>query len=417
MPRKYQIDTAENIAFLEKIREDLLYFGQNFPSPDGTAYFLKDNGQPDISKPRKTFETARMCHVYAIAQKLYGEHWGKLTEQSKAGLMKTLYDREFDGWFDEHHSNGQTESIKSSYTHAFVILAAGDLLMIDDPDSRSFLDKSLQCFNDFFWIESDQKACDAWDRDFTERSTYRGLNANMHTVEALLNVADATGEASYRDKAGLIIRFVVDQAKATNWRIPEHYTENWVVDFDYNKLKPNDPFKPYGVTPGHGFEWSRLILQWASSKYHRESSDFAYYLEVCQSLFKRALEDSWFVDGAPGFLYTTDWEGKPLVRERRHWVLAEAINTSAVLYRVTKSKEYSTYYSWFMQYLDEKVLDHENGSWFHRLNSMNQPLFSGKPDLYHAFQATLLPYCDVRYSLCKAVVEKKFVGLYNEARK
>ena len=43
----------------------------------------------------------------------------------------------------------------------------------------------------------------------------------------------------------------------------------------------------------------------------------------------RAVRDGWAVDGAPGFAYTTDWAGAPVVRTRMHWVAAEAIGAAA----------------------------------------------------------------------------------------
>lgn len=89
-----------------------------------------------------------------------------------------------------------------------------------------------------------------------------------------------------------------------------------------------------------------------------------------------------------------------------HWTLAEAINTSAVLYRITKKEIFADYYSEFMQYLDKCVLDHKTGSWFHQLDRSNQLLntvWPGKSDLYHALQATLIPYCPVNRSIAYAV--------------
>ena len=80
---------------------------------------------------------------------------------------------------------------------------------------------------------------------------------------------------------------------------------------------------------------------------------------------------------------------------RSHWTLAEAINTSAILYRITGKERYAEDYAMFMQYLDEKVVDHENGSWFHQLDRNNRltvTVWPGKSDLYHAFQATVIPY-------------------------
>ena len=60
----------------------------------------------------------------------------------------------------------------------------------------------------------------------------------------------------------------------------------------------------------------------------------------------------------------------------------------------------------FMAYLDGTVLDHKNGSWFHQLDQNNQligTVWPGKSDLYHAFQATLIPYLPTNVSIATAV--------------
>lgn len=65
----------------------------------------------------------------------------------------------------------------------------------------------------------------------------------------------------------------------------------------------------------------------------------------------------------------------------------------------------------FLQYLDEKVLDHVNGSWFHQLDENNQvkgTVWPGKPDIYHALQATLIPYSRVDMSIARAVKENGY---------
>ena len=87
----------------------------------------------------------------------------------------------------------------------------------------------------------------------------------MHTVEAFLAAADVTGDEKYRVRAGRIIDHVSGWAKRNQWRIPEHFTKEWIPDLECNREKPDDPFKPYGATPGHGIEWARLIVQWALS--------------------------------------------------------------------------------------------------------------------------------------------------------
>ena len=63
----------------------------------------------------------------------------------------------------------------------------------------------------------------------------------------------------------------------------------------------------------------------------------------------------------------------------------------------------------FKEHLDETVLDHSCGSWFHQLdrhNQVKQTVWPGKPDIYHALQAMLIPYSDVSVSIAKACYNK-----------
>ena len=262
-----------------------------------------------------------------------------------------------------------------------------------------------------FWNEEEGLSCDTWNTEFTELDPYRGVNANMHTVEAFLAAADAIGDEKYRVRAGRIIDHVISWAKNNSWRIPEHFYSNWEPDLECNKDRPDDQFKPYGATPGHGIEWARLITQWAQATYKEDKTGAAPYIQAAENLYNRAIADGWNADGAPGIVYTTDWDGNPIVHDRMHWTLAEAINTSAVLYRVTGKEKYTADYAEFMAYLDEKVLDHVNGSWFHQLDRQNHLLttvWPGKSDIYHALQATLIPYCNPGLSVAAAVKKQDY---------
>ena len=250
---------------------------------------------------------------------------------------------------------------------------------------------------------------DTWNTDFSVLNDYRGLNANMHTVEAFLAVADAMGREMYRTRAGRIIDHVISWAAANEWRIPEHFTKEWEPELAYNKERPADPFKPYVATPGHGIEWGRLITQWALSVFREDEQARKPYLDAAEKLYQRAVGDAWNADGAPGIVYTTDWKGKPVIHDRMHWTLAEAINTSAVLYRTTGKERYASDYVQFMEYLDNQVLDYVNGSWFHQMNEKGEvtgSVWPGKSDLYHAFQSTLIPYCRTDVSVASAVYRK-----------
>ncbi|MCI6422186.1 MAG: AGE family epimerase/isomerase [Blautia sp.] len=408
MNKKYQIDSAENREFLRKNAEELLAFGHQFPSPGGSSWYLGDDGTPWKDRNRETWITCRMTHVYSMGSFLGHEGSEALIDAGLKGLNGELKDTVNGGWYAGLTPDDQIVPDKQCYAHAFVILASSSALLAGRPGAEELLEEALKLYDLRFWNEEEGLACDTWNTEFTVLDDYRGINANMHTVEAFLAVADVTGKEAYRERAGRIIRHVIGWAEANNWRIPEHYTVDWKPDLEKNKEKPDDPFKPYGATPGHGIEWARLITQWALSSYKEDKEQAKPFIEAAEHLFHQAIADAWNEDGAPGIVYTTDWEGKPCVHDRMHWTLAEAINTSAVLYRVTGKQQYADVYAEFMKYLDETVLDHVNGSWFHQLDQNNQligTVWPGKSDIYHALQAMLIPYRSVDLSIACAVKE------------
>ena len=405
MNSKYIIDTAENKEFLKENALSLLKFGRKFPSPNGSSYYLGDDGTPWTDRPRETWITSRMAHVYSIGSMMGIDGCKELAEAAIKGLSDELQDKEHGGWYAGVTADGGILPNKQCYAHAFVILAAASGKLAGVKGADELLEKALAVYDKYFWDEEEGLSVDTWNTEFTELDTYRGINANMHTVEAFLAAADTLDDEKYRVRAGRIIDRVAGWAKENGYRIPEHFTSDWQPDLEKNKEKPDDPFKPYGATPGHGIEWARLITQWAlSSKLNADAEK--QYIDTACRLYRRAIDDAWNADGAPGIVYTTDWEGKPVVHDRMHWTLAEAINSSAVLYRVTGEARYAGDYAEFMKYLDETVLDHTCGSWFHQLdekNNLKGTVWPGKSDLYHAFQAMNIPYLGCDISIARAI--------------
>ena len=406
MDKKYQLNSIENIEFQKSLREELLAFGKKFPSEGGSSYYLGDDGTPWMDRPRETWITCRMAHVYSIGKMLGYDGCAELAAKAIKGISNELYDKKSSGWYAGLGTNGEILPDKQCYAHAFVILAGTSAYLADINGAKELLDKALEVFDDKFFNEKEGLAVDTWNTEFTELSSYRGLNANMHTVEAFLAAADALSDEKYRVRAGRIIDSVIYWAKNNSWRIPEHFKSDWTPDLEYNIDNKTYQFKPYGATPGHGIEWARLIVQWAMSTETDDKDSINKYIDAAKNLYNTAVNDSWCKNGEPGIAYTTDWDGNPVVTDRMHWTLAEAINTSAVLYNVTKDTKYRDDYSMFVEYLDKYVHDKKNGSWFHQLDEHNKligTVWPGKADLYHAFQSTLIPYSEVSVSIAKAV--------------
>ncbi len=382
----------------------LLEFGRQFPHPRGGAAWLDDRGRPDLTRPVFTWITARMTHVYCLGHLLGRPGDAELAALGLGALLGRLRDERAGGWFTSIDDEGATPDEKACYTHAFVVLAASSARTAGLAGADSLLEEALEVWQEKFFEPEAGMFADAWDRGFTRQNSYRGMNANMHAVEALLAAADATGDDGLRRRAlGIASRMVHDFAEPQGWRIPEHYDSGWHPMPEHNADAPADPFQPYGATVGHGLEWSRLLL-------HLEASlgDHApdWLLPSATALFDRAVADGWAVDGADGFIYTTDWNGRPVVRDRMHWVLAEAFAAAAAFSQRTGEDRYAELGRTWWAYAERYLIDREGGSWHSQLNPQNQVIgtvWPGKPDLYHAVQATLIPRLPLAPSLAAAL--------------
>jgi len=319
-------------------------------------------------------------------------------------LQGRLHDDTHGGWYAQVGPDGPVTTDKTAYEHAFVVLAAASASAAGRPGGTELLHQALGVFDERFWDEEHGMVVEQWDESFSTLDGYRGVNANMHTVEALLSAADVLGDSSLRDRASRILtRVVHDLAAGNSWRIPEHFDASWTPLLDYNIDEPAHPFRPYGATIGHWLEWARLALHLRAGL---GSAAPAWLLDDARSLFAAAVLEGWAVDGADGFVYTVDWDGRPVVRERMHWVAAEATATAAALFAATGDASYAGWYETWWDHIDEVFRDSEHGSWRHELSPDNQPssqTWQGKPDTYHAFQATLLPRLPLSPTLAAAL--------------
>ncbi len=403
---------AADHAWLSEQLFRQLEFGRAFPHPEGGAAWLDSDGRPDLGRPVHTWITARMAHVYSLGALAGFEEGAALAEQALAGLAGRLHDGEHGGWFASVGPGQDLDPTKAAYAHAFVVLAAATGSVAGVPGARSLLDEAVDVLDGHFLDPRSGLYVDRWDRTWSRLDPYRGVNANMHAVEACLAAADATGDRRFLRRAATITERVVHGwAPAHDWRVPEHFDPDWRVLHDHHRDRPDHPFEPYGVTVGHGLEWSRLVLELRAALEAGPGagpgSAPGWMLPAAEALFDRAVADGWAVDGAEGFVYTTDWDGRPVVRDRMHWVVAEAICAAAALHRATGREEYAAFHRRWWEHAVQFWVHPENGSWQHQLGpdlAPRETVWPGRPDLYHSVHAVLLPRLPLHPGAARALV-------------
>ncbi|TFV67317.1 UNVERIFIED_ORG: AGE family epimerase/isomerase [Bacillus sp. AZ43] len=379
----------------------LLDFAARSRLDDGGFGYLGSDGRVLAGRPVETWIVARMTHVFGLASLLGRPGARDLAAHGVAALTDgPLRDAEHGGW-----RATTDDETKAAYVHAFVVLAGSTAAAAGLGDG--LLRQGLEVWQERFWDDDAGLAVEEWDRAWTRLDGYRGANANMHGVEATLAAADALTDpalaARLRSQALRTTERVVHRwARENAWRLPEHFTPDWEPLPDHNRENPADPFRPYGVTVGHQFEWARLAL------HVRAVTDPApdWLLDDAVGLFDAAASRGWAADGHDGFPYTLGWDDRPVVGARMHWVLCEAIAAAAALAEVTGERRYRALADTWRRHGEERFADPATGSWHHELTptgEVGSGTWAGQPDAYHLAQMLLLDGHPIRGSIAAAL--------------
>lgn len=278
-----------------------------------------------------------------------------------------------------------TDGRVMTYGHAFVLLAAASALAAGVQGARATLDHIWQFLEDHMWRADEMAYVDEYDAALRDLSPYRGQNANMHMCEACLAAWKATGEARFLDRAETLARrFALELADRCGGYVWEHYDQNWQPDMEYNRDRPNDLFKPWGIQPGHQFEWARLLLMLDAER------PANWYHDRAIALYAKGMEhghDSEF----GGVVYGYGPDGAICAGEKYYWVHSEGFAAAWRLYRLTGDAAYRDDYNALWAYAWQHLVDHRHGAWFRVLSRQGRRLEDiksppGKTD-YHTLGA------------------------------
>ncbi len=373
-------------AFLRADAQRQLDFFRPMLRADGGFDVPDLTGAPLGNGPQELHTTTRMVHSFALAKQFGYDGCDDVIDAGLAFIWNAHRDGKNGGYVAAVGRDGRAaDDTKLAYGHMFVMLAGSTAKDAGHPDADRLLADVTDILQSKFWEEEHGRFANEFRTDWTPFSKYRGLNANMHGVEAHLAAFEATNETAYLDCAGRILSFFFDElAPAHGWRLPEHFTEDWQVDAEY---EGNPMFRPAGSTPGHSFELGRLLLQYWDLTGRADDSAPA----KARRVIKQALGDAAHPDG--GFVYTLR-DGEVAVADRYWWPVTEAIGAVAALQKLEPNAQDETLYRALWGFADTHLIDHKHGGWFPELGEDGTPVsrqFLGKPDIYHAIQADLFP--------------------------
>jgi sulfoquinovose isomerase len=392
-------------AWRDAERARLLVFAERSALPSGGFAWLDDAGDPEPDEPLRLWINARMTHVFGLETRHFGSDRARSLAMHGIEALATLFeDRQHGGWFEAVSTDGEpVDASKAAYAHAFVVLASATCTAADVPGAGDLLRRALDVVRNRFWEPGRGTVRERYlGPDWTGEEPYRGANANMHTVEALLTASAVLGDPSLADDAlGIADRVINVHARQAGWRVVEHFDADWSPLPEFNAENPGDHFRPYGLTIGHWLEWARLLLAIEAAL----DEPPAWLADSAAALFENGHRLGWPHPWTIGCPYTVDWADRPVVEERLYWVTAEAILAADALAWRTGSALARAAVPRLWAEVDRFWRDRERGGWYAELTPDGTPsamIWSGKADVYHAYQACLFPDLPVALGLGRA---------------
>lgn len=401
------LQSSRHERWLEAQGQRLLDFSKTSRVADGFAA-LDNCGRVQTGAVAETIITARMTHAYALGMLLGLPGCAPLVAHGVQSLLGPLRDGLNDGWLPKvTDTNGR----KLAYAHAFVGLAASSAHVAGVQGADVLLNAIVNVLEVHFWSDAEGVMRESFASDWSDEENYRGANSNMHSVEMCMALADVLDDPLWRRRAlRIATRVIHENARAHRYRVPEHFDRHWRLDKSYNQDKPHDDLRPFGMTPGHFIEWSHLLLKLEAALLANGEEAPAWLVEDAVQLFDAGVQTGWSADGRPGIVYTIGWDDEPAVRSRAHWVHAEAITAAATLLKRTGDIRYEKWYRRFWDFVDLNMIDRQLGSWHNEVDPDGKPsnrIYQGKPDLYHAYQATLAATLPLAPSIATLLSERQ----------
>lgn len=361
------------------------YHPRAIDSAGGFYHFFKDNGDVYDKNTRHLVSSTRFVFNYAMA--FLADPKQEYLDQVQHGIdyLESVHKQENGGYAWLLESDKVVDGTNHCYGLAFVLLANAVALKAGISDCNNTIETVWKLLEAKYFEPKYSLYLDEYNADFTEASSYRGQNANMHMCEALLMVYEATNDAKFLVRAKeLAYTMTVQQAKLANGLIWEHYDVNWQIDWDYNKDNPKHLFRPWGFQPGHQTEWAKLLLIMYR---HKPES---WMLERAQYLFDESMIHAWD-DTHGGLVYGFGPDYRVCDGDKYFWVQAESFAAAALLALTTKNEKYWQWYERIWQYSWQHMVDHTHGAWYRILTQDNKAYSdekspAGKTD-YHTMGA------------------------------
>jgi mannose/cellobiose epimerase-like protein (N-acyl-D-glucosamine 2-epimerase family)/predicted GH43/DUF377 family glycosyl hydrolase len=375
-------DATDIAAFHELARRmkaeleaDILPFWFPYIDREGGGFYglVRNDRSFDASAPKGLVMHSRFLWAYSAAYKRYAK-----PEYLDAARAAYDYlrggqrdDRSGGFWWVVENAPGspakpQTD-VKMVYGQAFAIYALAEFYLATG--EKAALDLALETYGLIERVARDKEKggyFEACDRDWTRPMRFalsdvdipcdKSMNTNLHVLEGLSNLYRASKRKDVRESLVALLEVYALKVFAGKPNLSLYFDRDWKALTDH-------------VSWGHDIESAWLMA---------EAAHLAYSEGGTPLFVREAIRAS-----REGTLVTLAENGGSLPREkfsghvdlqRDWWIQGEAVVGNVDAWQETGDGSYLAAAIRLWNYIEDKVIDHENGEWFWGVSAEGKPL-------------------------------------------
>lgn len=362
---------SELIIAQEKELQNILKYWMHRTTDEengGVVGTILGDGVVDRKANKGAILNARILWTFSAAYNYTkNEEYLKFANRAFDYFTRYFVDSQHGGVYWELDAKGKViNTRKQAYAQGFAIYGLSEYY------KASGNENSLHLAQELFWtiekhfidkefggyieaLSADWKPMEDMRLSVKEANWPKSMNTHLHILEPYTNLYRAWKNPILEESIRKLIRIFLDQ-------IIDHETAHFHLLFDYDWT-----VKTTTVSFGHDIEGSWLLAESAEVLGDQQLIDEVN--EMALRMTKATLEQGTAADGSVYY----EQEGKHLDTDKHWWPQAEAMVGYVNAWQITGERAYLDLAEKVWNFIDLKVIDHENGEWFGRVDATGNP--------------------------------------------
>jgi len=385
--------TSNLQGFRSELEDNILSFWMRYmPDEENSGFYgrLDAKNHPHKTSGKGAVLNTRILWTYSAAYRLLKKPaYLAIAQRAYEYITRYFIDEDYGGVFWELNYKGEpVNTKKQAYAQGFALYGMSEYYRATGDERALDISKDLFFIIEKFRDRDKEGYIEAYARDWTALEDVRlsqkdpnymkGMNSHLHILEPYTNLCRIWDLSWLHDAHTRLIRVFLDRMLDSNT-----YHFNSAFDEDWN-------VKSTEISYGHDIEAAWLLNEAAEV-----SGDERLIDEVKEVTLK--ISDAAAKGLQPDGSMIYERNGNHIKPERHWWVQAEAVVGYMYAYKNSGRNDYLQKATNLWTYIQDKVIDRENGEWFETVRDNGEPNRGGKANFWKC------PYHNGR--MCMEMIE------------